>query len=381
MSHPAVGLARELVALPSTPAHDQRDVAILLRDRLAAAGFDTSVQEYGERTCNVVAVFGDPETPGLCFSGHLDTVPVVEDEWTHDPHGAEVSEGRLWGRGSSDMKAGVAAIVHAVESYAQQNSADAPPVSVLLTGGEELGCLGATELANGPGTLPATNALVIAEPTANYPLHGHRGAVWVDLVASGQSCHGSTPELGVNAIHLLTDALDRVRRWHVENPSMHEVLGARTLSTGTIAGGVQRNVVPDRARAELDFRAGGRDDWEGLADQLRLLVGDGTDVVANVSVPPVYTEPSEALVGTTRAIAGRYVDGVPDPPVARFITDASVLTPALGGVPTVIWGPGSADQAHVVDEWCATDEIVDAVEMYGELLEDYAGSRVRDRVR
>lgn len=367
-----VALTRELVATPSTPAHDQRDVVVLLRDRLAEAGFDTSLHEYGEQTCNLVATYGDPDRSSLCMSGHLDTVPVVDEQWTHAPHGAEISDGRLWGRGATDMKSGVAAIVCAAESYARSYPADAAPISLVLTGGEELGCLGAAALCAEHGLLPKAHALLISEPTSNLPLVGHRGAVWVDLVASGRSCHGSTPELGVNAVHLLTDALVRVRRWHEENPSVHDVLGPRTLSTGTISGGVQRNVVPDHARAELDFRAGVPDDWRTLADNLAGVVGDDMQVAPNVSVGPVYTEPDEAFVRAATAIAASRDLEAPEPPVARFITDASVLTPALGDVPTLIWGPGSADLAHVVDEWCAVDEIVQAAEMFDALLDGYA---------
>jgi len=259
-----------------------------------------------------------------------------------------------------------------VPTTTPQNTPVAFVVRKYRPGGEELGCLGASALSADPNLLPWAHSLLVAEPTSNRVLIGHRGAVWLDLVARGRSCHGSTPELGVNAVHLLVDALANVRRWHEDNPSVHDALGPRTLSTGTISGGVQRNVVPDSARAEIDFRAGELDDWRTLGDNLAGVVGDSVDVVPNVSVGPVYSDSEAGFVRVASAIAGERGIEAPEPPVAQFITDACVLTPSLGDVPTVIWGPGSADLAHVVDEWCSVDEITQATAMYGELLDRYA---------
>lgn len=374
--HPAVQLTQQLVRMRTTPDQGQRSVAELLADQLDSAGFDVAVHPVPGNSSNVVARLGPPDVPSLCLSGHLDTVPVVEEDWTADPFAATISDGRLWGRGSSDMKSGAAAIVEAATSYARANPKDPTPLSLVLTAEEELGCLGAARLADDESALPLVDALVIAEPSSNRPLLGHRGAVWLDLVAHGRSCHASTPHLGENAIDKLVRAIQLVHAWAEEHPDDHPVLGSRTLSVGRVEGGVLRNVVPDRATAQLDFRISDAAEVEGLPTALRQELADLADVEEVVTLSPVFCPQTDPFVRQTLDLAGQSLDGVPDEEkAARFITDACVLTPALGSPPTVIWGPGSADLAHVVDEWCSVAEIADATRMYADLIERRAHDR------
>jgi succinyl-diaminopimelate desuccinylase len=126
---PELELARQLIRLQSTPeSRNQLQVAELLADRLDAAGFDTTLHTYDDHHGNVVARWGRPDIPAVCLSGHLDTVTVVEDDWSHDPFGADVVGTRLYGRGAADMKSGVAAIVRAVEMYVAASRPDGPPI-------------------------------------------------------------------------------------------------------------------------------------------------------------------------------------------------------------------------------------------------------------
>lgn len=366
---PDVELARQLIRLPSTPeSGGQRKVAELLAERLDAAGFSVEVDHYDTAHANVVARWGDPERPALCLSGHLDTVTVVEDEWSTDPHAADVIGSRLYGRGAVDMKTGVAAMVLAAEEYIASSPPDAIPLALVLTAQEEIGSLGATALTRDSGRLPESRFLLIAEPTSNQPVLGHRGALWVDLVSHGRSCHGSTPQLGENAIEKLIEALSRVRSWAKETVVDHEILGQRTLNIGRVHGGTLRNIVPDFAAAELDFRTPLEADAHRLPDELRALVEDLATVQRVLSLPPVYTPPDHPWIELVRTVAGRHVHPSNRPLVAKFFTDASVLTKALGDVPTVICGPGSPDQAHVVDEWCELHEIGTATAIYADLL-------------
>lgn len=366
---PDVELAQQLIRLPSTPeSGGEPRVAELLAERLDSAGFTVELDHYDAAHANVVARWGDPERPAVCLSGHLDTVTVVEDEWSTDPHAAAVIGPRLYGRGAVDMKTGVAAMVLAAEEYVASPPPDAVPLALVLTAQEEVGSLGATALTRDGDLLPESRFLLIAEPTSNQPVLGHRGALWVDLVSHGRSCHGSTPQLGENAIEKLVEALTRVRTWAEETAATHEVLGRRTLNIGRVRGGTLRNIVPDFAAAELDFRTPLEADADRLPDALGELVEDLATVQRVLSLPPVYTPPDDLWVQVVRQVAGRHVDLSNGPLVARFFTDASVLTKALGSVPTVICGPGSPDQAHVVDEWCELDQIGIATAIYADLL-------------
>jgi succinyl-diaminopimelate desuccinylase len=363
-----VGLAQELVRMPSTPeSGGQRRIAELLADRLATRGFGVEIDAYGDGHANVLARWGDPDRSAVCLTGHLDTVTVVESAWTVDPWGGELRDGRLYGRGSADMKAGVAALMHAAEAYVADPPDDAAPVLLVLTAQEEVGSLGAASLAE-QGLLPPSRVLVVAEPTANQPAVGHRGVVWMDVVAHGRSCHGSTPHLGENAVEKLMDAVQLVRDWAATDARYDEILGARTLNIGRFTGGVLRNIVPDLARVELDVRTPDAVDAVDLPPALQRLVGDLATVETVLSLPPVSTDPDDAWVRFVRELASAHVDLPATPGVARFFTDASVLTPALGVPPTIVCGPGSPDQAHVVDEFCAVADITAAMQVYGALL-------------
>ncbi len=375
---PDLELARQLIRLPSTPeSGGQPRVAELLADRLDSAGFTVELDAYDDGHVNVVARWGDPGRSALCLSGHLDTVTVVEDEWTTDPHAAEIVGARLYGRGAVDMKTGVAAMVRAAEEYVASPPPGALPLALVLTAQEEVGSLGASALSRDGALLPDSRFLLIAEPTSNQPVLGHRGALWLDVVAHGRSCHGSTPQLGENAIEKLFDALARVRAWTEETAATHEVLGRRTLNIGKVRGGSLRNIVPDLAAAELDFRTPLEEDARRLPDELGALLDDLATVRPVLSLPPVYTSPDDAWVRLVREVAGRHVDLSDGPPVARFFTDASILTEALGDVPTVICGPGSPDQAHVVDEWCEIGQVGTATAIYADLLRSASAAATR----
>lgn len=372
---PELELAQKLIRIRSTPeSRNELRVAELLADRLEAAGFETDLHTYGDRHGNVIARWGRRDVPTVCLSGHLDTVTVVEGDWGVDPYGADVVDGRLYGRGAVDMKTGVAAIVRAAEMYVASSPPEGSPIALVLTAEEEVGSLGAAALADEPGLLPESRLLLIAEPTSNIPVVGHRGAVWLDLVAGGRSCHGSTPQLGENAIEKLMDALRILRDWCESNPTDHDLLGPRTLNIGRLDGGVLRNIVPARAVAQLDFRTPSEAEQSTLAGTLATLLADHVNVESILSLPPVYTEPSHPMVRLVREVVEHHLDVDDGNAVARFFTDASVLTPALGGVPTLICGPGSPDQAHVVDEWCDTAEITTASDIYLDVLQRLAAS-------
>jgi succinyl-diaminopimelate desuccinylase len=211
--------------------------------------------------------------------------------------------------------------------------------------------------------MPRASYLVVAEPTDLRPRVGHRGAFWVDLHARGRSCHASTPELGENAITKLVQDLGWLTDLVGSEVPADARLGPPTINVGTIRGGAQRNIVPDRAVAEVDIRLAGRDGLARLEQAVADGLPHGSEVEVRVSLPGVATDPGHPLMVRAAAIAADDGAGA-----ARFFTDASVLTPALGDVPTVIWGPGSPDQAHVVDEHCPVEQIDRAVQHYLQLL-------------
>ncbi|MFB4315533.1 M20 family metallopeptidase [Actinomadura sp. 21ATH] len=337
----AVELAQALVRL-DTRAGNERQAADLVADVLGGA-FAITVDEPVPGRANLIARRGEPS---VTFTGHLDTVPATEDEWSFSPFSGDIVDGRLRGRGSSDMKAGVAAQVHAALSTGA-------PLQLIFTFGEETGCDGAALID--PAALAPTPLLLVAEPTAGRVVLGHKGALWLRATARGVSAHGSRPDLGRNAIAALAEAALRVhaRAWP----------GGATANVGTFHSGVQPNLVPDHAEMTIDFRTTPAYDSSQARTALTGLCGPDVTLETLMDLPGVATAPS-AVAETLELLA----PGTPPRPDATYFTDASVLKPKLGDPAVVIYGPGDPEQAHVTDETCSVPNIETCAEALQRLL-------------
>ncbi|WP_214409985.1 M20 family metallopeptidase [Sphaerisporangium fuscum] len=351
----AVELTRELVMIDSVGGNEAAVAAPLAR-RLEAAGFEVRAHEYAPGRAGLVARWGSGVP--VTLTGHLDTVPLGAREWTHDPHAAEVDGDRLYGRGTSDMKAGVAALVVAAEEHSRGEGRRVA-LELLLTVGEETGCEGALDMA-AKGLAGPSRGLLVAEPTANRALLGHKGALWLKAVTRGVTAHGSMPHLGDNAVYKLARAITAAERFDHGVPA-HPRLGAPTTNVGTVRGGINVNSVPDLAEATLDLRTVAGQDHAALRDRLRDTLGGETILETLSDLPAVWTEEDDPFVQALLA-AGAHDPG--ERPAASYFTDASVLVAACGGAPAVICGPGEPEQAHVTDEYCRIPRIEEAVDIY-----------------
>lgn len=190
-----VVLTRTLVAVDTiNPPGDERPCAEHLGRLLEDVGFTVSYHEFAERRTSLVArIGGSSETTPLCFTGHIDTVPLGATPWTVEPFAGEISDGKLYGRGTTDMKSGVAAFVVAVLRLGRELAAG-PGVILVITAGEETGCEGAYHLAGLADVLGEAGAIVVAEPSSNQPWIGHKGAIW--LTAKNHRSHGSRINAG-----------------------------------------------------------------------------------------------------------------------------------------------------------------------------------------
>nr|WP_240969238.1 M20/M25/M40 family metallo-hydrolase [Streptomyces sp. HNM0575] len=336
-------------------------------------GFEVSTPGWEEGREQLVARTGSGSAP-LTVTGHLDTVPADPAQWTVDPWSAERDGDRVTGRGTSDMKAGVAASVVAAVGHASRPH-HCCGLQLVLTAGEETGCTGARRLRR--SSLAPGGPLLVAEPTANRLVPGHKGAHWMRLTAAGRAAHGSAPQLGDNAVVRLARAAVALHD-HDSWPS-HAAFGPVTGNVGLLRGGVQPNVVPDFAELLLDVRTVPGVDGDTVRSVVAGLSGDGVRVEDHVVLPAVDTDTRDPFVGLVReALAAAGEDGEVQPP-ARYFTDASVLawllSPSEGGapVPTVVLGPGEPDQCHVVDEWCSASRSEAAVEIYRHLFDRWCG--------
>ena len=371
MSGPeAVSLTRSLLRFDTVnPPGRERECARYAGDLLKEWGYRVDYHEYADSRTSVIARAGGSEAKApLCLTGHLDVVPVGARAWTHDPFGGETDGDRLYGRGASDMKAGVAAILLAARAMAKR-LAGTPGVVIVLTAAEEGGCIGSRHLSEQQALLGKAGAMVVGEPTSNYPLVGHKGSVKFHARFKGVSAHGSMPHLGVNAIYKAARALGKLEAFDFGVPA-HPVMGRPTLNVGTIEGGNTVNAVPDSADIGVDIRTVPGMDHQGLILRLTDLLGDAElDVFSNLG--PVWTEPDEEWVQRVFQICKPYLEGRLEPRTAPYMTDAANLLKVYAGAPTVVLGPGEAAMAHQTDEYCSQERIRQSVSIYEALIDDW----------
>jgi succinyl-diaminopimelate desuccinylase len=347
----SIGLLTELVAQntvsgePGAQRHVMDAVVSVVRARHSRV--EVQGDASGPHPWLLLTNEAPSEAARLMFACHVDTVPPGDlANWQFDPFAADIENGLLLGRGTSDMKAGVVAAVAAVIDAVEHGS----PVALLLTSDEEIGSLGA-RAAQAAVSEKNIGAVVVPEATGNRIHLGHRGALWLDVTTKGVAAHGSTPQRGENAIFKLVDVLGRARR---ELPlSRDSFLGDETFNVGLIHGGSAPNIVPDAASVVVDHRT----------------VGDGGDLVrwwraqpevdrveARIDLPGVRTPGEDAWVGSLPT-------SVASEPVAYF-TDASILAEAAPGAPVVVWGPGTPALMHAADESVSLTELDDATVAY-----------------
>ena len=367
-------LTRELLAFNTiNPPGMERACARHLGAILERAGFKVAYHEFAEaRTSLVATIGGTHDKPPICFTGHIDTVPLGAAKWTRDAFAGETDGDRLYGRGSTDMKSGIAAFVAAAVELAPK-VARGPGLTLVITAGEEIGCEGARYLADRK-LLDRAGAIVVAEPTGNYPYVGHKGLAWFEIETFGVTAHGSMPEVGDNAIVKMAKVIGDLDgfRFPVES---HPVMGKPTMNVGTIQGGLNTNSVPDEARITLDTRSVPGIDHVHLCHSLEgLLAPRGAKVRKIVDVPPLYTEPANAWVQEVFEACTPFLQGRPEPRTITFSTDGADLKRGFGGPPAVILGPGEPTLAHQTDEWCSVGRLEQSVDLFRTLMRRWCGA-------
>jgi succinyl-diaminopimelate desuccinylase len=350
---------------PGREADCARHAGRLLEDW----GYRVAYQEFAPGRTSVIARAGGSEAkPPLCLTGHLDVVPLGSRAWKRDAFAGESDGDRLYGRGSSDMKAGVAAMLVAAQAFAGKLGGTAGVVLV-LTASEENGCVGSRHLAELPDLMGRAGAIVVGEPSANQPYVGHKGSLKFHAAFRGVSAHGSMPELGENAIYKAARAVAALENFDF-HAHPHPVMGSPTMNVGTIEGGAGVNLVPDAARIGVDIRTVPGMDHAALLARLKGALGAAElDVFSDL--PAVWTEPQDAWMRRVFELCKPILGAAPGVRSASYMTDAANLRKVYGGAPTVVLGPGEPQQAHQTDEYCSMEKIRQAVAIYEALIRDW----------
>jgi acetylornithine deacetylase len=375
----------KLVAFPTVSSDSNLELIAYAADLLSDAGATLSLSrdETGTKA-NLFATIGPAGDGGIVLSGHTDVVPVDPAEWTSDPFVLAERGGRLYGRGTCDMKGFIAAALAMAPRFAAAGLAR--PLHVALTYDEEIGCFGARalvgELARA-GVRPAV--AIVGEPTMMGVIEGHKGCFEYTTEFTGLEGHGSQPDKGVNAVEYATRYVTRLL-------DLGEMLKARapagsrfdppwtTVQVGRMNGGTARNVIAGVCAVEWEMRPVSQGDVayvkNGLADYVDSILlpamraiapqsGVVTRVIGEVEGLQVVSE-SEARDIVCELTGCDHADVVP------FGTEAGLFQSA--GISSVICGPGSIAQAHKADEFIAIDQLAACLEMLDKLRPKLGGA-------
>ncbi len=369
----ALELTKQIVRMNTiNPPGQEEQCARHIGTLLEAAGFRVRYHELGAKRASLVATIGgSTDKAPLCFTGHIDTVPLGAAQWKMDPFAADTEDGRLYGRGTSDMKAGVAAFVVASLNLANKLQRS-PGLELVITAGEETGCEGAFHLTHKSGALGRAGAVVVGEPSSNFPFVGHRGAFWLNARTRGVTAHGSMPEKGVNAVFKAARAVAVLEKFRFTNPP-HPLMGQATLNVGTIRGGLNINSVPDEAVIGVDIRTIPGMRHADLRAELVRQLGPEVELETILDLESVFTEPAHPWIQEVFEITRPFLGEAPQPRVATYFTDAAALNVAYSTPPTVILGPGEAQMAHQTNEYCVVDRVAESVSIYEEIARRWCG--------
>lgn len=319
------------------------------------------------RKANLHAIIGPQVEGGLALSGHVDTVPVEDQQWSTDPFKLHADAGRLYARGAVDMKGFVASCLAAVPDLKA-----APllrPVHLLISYDEEVNCAGAQALVRDMQAGRLKPALcVVGEPSSMKPIIAHKGRLSVRVTVRGRPGHSSRPSQGVNAIHAASEAI----AWIAAEARRLSIEGRRetgfepphsTIHTGLIEGGSILNIIPERCVFEMEWRTIPGDDAQAELDRLRAHVAEATESWMKQidpragftfeslhALPPLAIDALDPLVGLVKQASGANQHGR-----VSYGTEAGIFQNA--GIASIVCGPGDIAQAHQPDEWIARDQL------------------------
>lgn len=358
----SLDLLERLVAFPTVSRDSNLALIGFIRDYLAGHGVASELFLNAEGTkANLFATLGPSDRGGVVLSGHTDVVPVDGQAWTRDPFRLSESEGRLYGRGTADMKGFIASVLAAVPAFLAQPLR--LPVHLAFSYDEEVGCLGVRSLLDALAQRPNRPRLcLIGEPTELRPVLGHKGKLAMRCQVHGAACHSAYAPQGVNAIEYAARLIGHLGEIGEElaRPEHHDPRfdpPYSTVQTGLIEGGRALNIVPAECRFDFEVRALPGFDAQQVATRLdryaqaelvprmqAVQPGTGIRFEPLGSYPGLATDAASEAAELVALISGSRDFGT-----VAFGTEGGLFHEA--GIPTVVCGPGSMDQGHKPDEF------------------------------
>jgi len=362
-------LLKKLIQAESTPDKGELAAAEVISAELGRSGIDSRIDSWDQTRANIIAqVKSAGHKAALLFACHLDVVGPGEAAWEKPAFGGVESDGKIYGRGSADMKGGIAAIVTAISRVVDSGTKLQGDIVFAAAAGEETDSCGARRFISDSGRLPEFVGVVIPEPTDFEIITAHRGMLWLEVATKGKAAHGSTPHLGVNAITSMRSVLDELENYEIA-AEPHKLLGECSMSINTIAGGKALNVVPDKCSIGIDIRTlpaqNHQDIITDLEKNFAKLKAGNSQFDAEVSVlRQVQALETDCLCDFVKDFCSAVQDSKTK--AVGFTTDGPYF--ASLGAPVVIFGPGKPQLCHKPDEYIQISDVEKAAEYYKNII-------------
>ncbi|MEJ1965507.1 MAG: acetylornithine deacetylase [Gammaproteobacteria bacterium] len=359
-----------LVGFDTTSRSSNLALIEWVRGYAASLGLHAEAVQNADGSKANLLLHAGPEVPGgIVLSGHTDVVPVDGQAWTSAPWELTSRDGRYYGRGTADMKGFIALALASLQSLDVRLLTK--PLIIALSHDEEVGCLGAPALIELlQKRFPAPAAVIVGEPTSMRVVVAHKGMRVFSVEVTGKEAHSSSVGLGigVSAIETAVELMARIGQWNAEaaagaNPDSAFRPRGTTLTVGKVEGGTAANILARRCRFMWDLRAEREADADELEARFRTIAAQadarlrsmhpdcGVRIQRLASAPPLEADPAQPARALARELTGDHGCGC-----VPFVAEAGLFQRA--GLPAVLCGPGSIDQAHQPDEWIAHEQLV-----------------------
>jgi len=376
-----IELIKKLISFDTTSRNSNLDLIKFIEDYLTSHGIEsTLIYNEGEGKANLYATLGDPTKSGVMLSGHTDVVPVDGQNWDTDPFKVVEKDGKLFGRGTSDMKSFIALVLAYVPKFLERGLDT--PIHLAFSYDEEIGCIGVRRMIDMINTLPVKPRMaIVGEPTSMGVIVGHKGKRSYKAHVRGLETHSSLAPQGVNAIEYAAELIAYLKFMarriseHGPHDDLYDV-SHTTVHTGVIRGGTALNIVPKDCHFDFEFRYVGDDDPDVIEAEIhefsaqslephmhKISPETGIDITCSNDMPGLDLNADEEVVTFVKALAGKN-----DHSKVAFGTEAGLFH-TRAGVPTVICGPGSIEQAHKPNEFVELSQLDEATIFMDRLMD------------
>ena len=372
----------ELIRVDSVnPPGNEKNAALLASKKLGECGIASEVMDVDRKElnrANLYAKMGDPsQGPTLLYSGHFDVVPAG-DGWVHDPFGAEIEGDLMWGRGTSDMKAGDAAMIMAMCILKRAGVPLKGTLAFLGTAGEETGLVGARAFVEERGA-ENIDALAISEASVGDIYIAQKGALWLRFISKGKRAHGGLPEEGVNALANMIKFTERLQEKFRFMVTESKLLTPPTLNLTGMHAGELTNIIPDHCEAVVDIRTIPGNPHSELLAQIEGILAevkkeDSTvdiSIKVELNLTSISTELDHPFIQSAIESYKGVFNRQPAIKGVTYGTDAVPFREVNPDLPLVIYGPGDSTRNHKLDEYVEVSSVIDSTKFYIALALEY----------